>query len=60
MLFQHKLSHVHWPLVDGHALISTDILARYAGDAAREVPGVEGSSAAASIGTPSTATTERG
>ena len=26
--------------MEGHALISTDILARYAGDAAREVPGV--------------------
>jgi len=26
--------------VEGHALISTDILARYAGDAAREVAGV--------------------
>jgi len=26
--------------VEGHALISTDILARYAGDAAREVSGV--------------------
>jgi uncharacterized alkaline shock family protein YloU len=40
VLFQHEHPHVHWPLVDGHALISTDILARYAGDAAREVPGV--------------------
>jgi uncharacterized alkaline shock family protein YloU len=27
--------------VEGHASISTDILARYAADAAREVPGVE-------------------
>ena len=28
--------------MEGHALISTDILARYAGDAAREVAGVRG------------------
>jgi uncharacterized alkaline shock family protein YloU len=28
--------------VDGQASISADILARYAGDAAREVPGVRG------------------
>lgn len=28
--------------MEGHALISTDILARYAGDAAREVVGVSG------------------
>ena len=29
-------------MVEGHALISPDILARYAADAAREVPGVRG------------------
>jgi len=28
--------------VEGHAVISADILARYAGDAAREVAGVQG------------------
>ncbi len=28
--------------MEGHARISTDIVARYAGDAAREVPGVVG------------------
>ena len=28
--------------MEGHATISTDILARYAGDAARETPGVHG------------------
>ena len=28
--------------MDGHSLISTDILASYAADAAREVPGVRG------------------
>ena len=28
--------------MEGHAVISADILARYAGDAAREVPGVNG------------------
>jgi uncharacterized alkaline shock family protein YloU len=28
--------------VEGHATISSDILASYAGDAAREVPGVAG------------------
>jgi uncharacterized alkaline shock family protein YloU len=28
--------------VEGHAVISPDILARYAADAAREVPGIDG------------------
>ena len=40
MFNAHKSSRVHWLLVEGHALISNDILARFAGDAAREVAGV--------------------